>query len=605
VLKKTAVTVLALIAGAVAANAQSNANAYIRTNLVGNTTGLAPLVDPNMDDPWGISFSAASPFWVSDHFTGLATIYNGAGAINATVVKIPPGAASPAGSLGRPTGQAKPSTGFVIPAPNGKAASFIFATEDGTISAWNGGTTAVITVDNSAAKAVYKGLVVGTSANGPTLYAPNFRSGKIDVFDTNWNPVMLAGTFTDSAVPAGYAPFNIRLLTVSGVTNLYVAYAKQDANQFLDVAGPGNGYVSVFDQNGNLVSHLIDDGIRRVFGTPVINSPWGMAIAPASWGAFGGDLLVGNFGDGRMNAFNPTTGVLLGTLRDTNGAPIAIAGLWTLIFGNGGSGGDVNTLYFTAGRPDGDITPRGILGSLAPPEAITGVFNAASELSGPVAPGELIKIVGQTVGPSPAITATIPPTAPASSLATTVSGTSATVNGTAAPILYTNGTQTNIQIPYEVAGATTANLVLTVGTQTAAFTATVAPTAPGLFTINFTGLGQAVALNADGTVNSSTNPAARGSNIWLFATGAGVTNPADADGTFESDTSRVPVAPLSVTINGQNATVGTDGSTPKDVSGVLELMVTIPAGIATTGSVPVLLTAGGVTTTQPTVIFIK
>ena len=545
------------------------------------------------------------PVLGSDHFAGAATVYTGAGVASPTVVKIPPGVASPAGSLGRPTGQVKPSTGFVIPAPNGKAASFIFATEDGTISAWNGGTVAVITDDNSAAKAVYKGLAIGTSANGPTLYAANFRSGKIDVFDTNWNPIALAGNFTDSAVPAGYAPFNIWPLTVSGVTSLYVAYAKQDVNQFLDVAGPGNGYVSVFDQNGNLVSHLIDDALRRVFGTPVMNSPWGMAIAPASWGAFGGDLLIGNFGDGHINAFNPATGAFLGALQGTNGTPITISGLWAVIFGNGGSGGAVNTLYFTAGRPDGSTTPHGILGSLAPPEAITAVVNAASELPGPLAPGELVKITGQTVGPSPAVAATIPPAAPATGLATILGGTSATVNGTAAPILYTNGTQTNIQIPYEVAGSSTSTIVLTVGTQTATFTGKVAPTAPGLFTTNFSGQSQAVALNADGTVNSSTNPAARGSNIWLYATGAGVTSPADTDGATEIDSSHVPVAPLSVTINGVNATLGTHGSVSKDVSGVLELLVTIPASITTTGSVPVVLTAGGVATTQPSVIFIK
>jgi uncharacterized protein (TIGR03118 family) len=605
VLKNVAVAVFALTAGVVAASAQGNANSYIQTSLVGNVTGLAAVVDPNLDDPWGVSFSATGPFWVSDHFNGTATLYNGAGAITPLVVTIPPGVASTAGSPGRPTGQVKPSTGFVIPAPNGKAASFIFATEDGTISAWNSGTAAVITVDNSAAKAVYKGLAIGTSANGPTLYAANFRSGRIDVFDTNWNPITLAGTFTDPGVPSGYAPFNIKPLTAGGVTNLYVAYAKQDANQFLDVAGPGNGYVSVFDENGNLVSHLIDDALRRVFGTPVLNSPWGLAIAPASWAAFGGDLLVGNFGDGRINAFNPASGALLGTLQGTSGTPIAIAGLWTLAVGNGGSGGDVNTLYFTAGRPDGSTTPRGILGSLAPPEAITAVLNAASELPGPVAPGELVTIVGQTVGHSPPVAATIPPAAPATGLTTTLSGTSATVNGTPAPVLYTNGAQTNIQIPYEIAGSSTANLVLTVGTQTATFSGTVAPTAPGLFTTNFSGQSQAVALNADGTVNSSTNPAARGSNIFLYGTGAGVTMPADTDGATESGPNHVPVAPLSVTISGLNATLGTDGSTPRDVSGVVELMVTIPAGITTTGSVPVVLTAGGVATTQATVIFIK
>ncbi len=222
---------------------------------------------------------------------------------------------------------------------NGKGASFIFATDDGTISAWNGGSPAFIQIDNSALKAVYKGLAIGMSAAGPTLYAANFRSGKIDVFNASWAPTTLAGSFSDPAVPSGFAPFNIWNLNNS----LYVTWAKQDANKFLDVGGAGNGYVSVFDLNGNLLTHLISGG--------ALNSPWGVAIAPPVWGAFGGALLVGNFGDGRVNAFNLTTGAQLGTLQDVNGNPITISGLWALVFGVGGArGGDVKTLYFTAGR---------------------------------------------------------------------------------------------------------------------------------------------------------------------------------------------------------------------------------------------------------------
>jgi uncharacterized protein (TIGR03437 family) len=453
--------------------------------------------------------------------------------------------------------------------------------------------------DNSVAKAVYKGLAIGTSAGGPTLYAANFRSGGIDVFNSNWAPTTLAGNFSDPGILPGYAPFNIWNLN----NNLYVTYAKQDANKFLDVAGPGNGYVSVFDLNGNLLTHFADDhSIAGLFRGPVLNSPWGVTIAPAGWGAFGGAVLVGNFGDGRINAFDSKTGNFLGTLKDASANPISIAGLWAIAFGNGGNGGDVNTLYFLAGVPNGSTTPRGVLGSIAPPAAITSILNGASQLAAAIAPGEIVRIGGQTVGPSPAVSATIPP---ATALLTTLGGTSVTVNGIAAPVLYTNGSQTNIQIPYALAGATSASIVLTTGTQTLpAITVPVAPVSPGIFTTDFSGAGRMVALNADGSVNSSTNPAMRGTAIWFFATGGGVTNPADKDGAAETDTSRVPVAPLSVTVGGTQATLGVNGSTPRDVSGVLQIMVTVPAGI-TSGTAAVVLTVGGVATSQSTFVYVK
>jgi uncharacterized protein (TIGR03118 family) len=588
-----------------AAAQTTGANAYVQTNLVGNVKGLAPVVDPNLVDPWGISLSTGSPFWVSNHLSATSTLYNGAGTITPTVVKILPGAASAAGAVGRPTGQVQNNLStatpipFLLPAPNGKTASFIFDTDDGTISAWNGSvvaSTAVITVDNSAAKAVYKGLAIGTSAAGPTLYAANFRSGKIEAYNSMWKSATLTGTFTDAAVPTGFAPFNIWNLN----NQLYVTYAKQDANQFLDVAGAGNGYVSIFDLNGNLLTHLISGG--------ALNSPWGVAIAPANWGAFGGALLVGNFGDGTINAFNATTGVQLGTLQSAGGTSIAIAGLWALVFGNGKSGGDTNTLYFAAGVPNGSTVPRGILGSIAPPAAITSLVNAASFVSGTVAPGEIVLITGQTVGPSPSVTSTIPTKGNLPTIANAtvpVNTTSVTFNGTPAPIVYAGSAATAVQVPYEIAGASSANIVLTVGTQTApTWTLPVAATAPGLFTINFTGAGQVVALNADGSVNSQANPAARGSNIMLFATGEGVTNPADTDGIVEADNSRIPTATIAVTFNGLSATVGSDTSFPKDVSGVLDLTVTVPLNI-TPGLSNVVLTAGGVATTQATNVYVK
>ena len=597
-MNKVAATLALMLAGTFAVKAQTNA--YLQTVLVSNVPNGTAVVDANLVDPWGISFSATSPFWVSDHLSGKSTLYNGAGVINATVVTIPPGTASPPGTLGRPTGQVKPPTttpvSFVIPAPNGKAASFIFAADDGTISAWNAGTAATITVDNSAQNAVYKGLDVGTSTVGPTLYAANFRSGKIDVFDASWAPVTLAGSFSDLSVPAGFAPFNIWNLNGS----LYVTWAKQDAAKFLDVAGAGNGYVSIFDQNGNLLIHLVS-------GAP-LNSPWGVAIAPAVWGAFGGAVLVGNFGDGKINAFDPGLGTLMGSLQDNTGSPISIAGLWAIVFGNGGNGGDTKTLYYTAGQPDGSSVARGQLGSLAPPAAIQAIVNAASQIPLPVAPGEIAEIDGQTVGPSPALAAPIPPAA--AGLGTTLGGTTVTVNGISAPVLYTNGGQTNIQIPYEVAGSTTATVILKTGSQTTAiFTVPVAPASPGIFTVDFSGKNQAVALNADGTVNSSTNPALRGSTITLFGTGEGTTIPASADGMLQTDTSRIPVASVNVAFNGFISKPASATSTPQDVSGILQIQAVVPTSLIP-GQVSVALNVSGVstvdvTTVQFTSIFVR
>ena len=207
-------------------------------------------------------------------------------------------------------------------------------------SAWNGGTTSTIEADNSAKGAVYKGMALGANASGPQIYAANFNAGTVDVFDGKFAAVKAAGGFTDATIPAGFAPFNVANLG----GKLYVAYAKQDSAKHDDASGAGNGFVDIFDMDGNFQKRLISNG--------PLNSPWGMAIAPATFGAFGGALLVGNFGDGTINAFDASSGTQLGTLDDTSGKAIAIEGLWALQFGNGKNGGDVNTLYFTAGPGD-------------------------------------------------------------------------------------------------------------------------------------------------------------------------------------------------------------------------------------------------------------
>ncbi len=382
-----------LLAAAIAAQGQTPPNVYLQVNIVSNVAGGAAVTDPNLVDAWGIS-NAGTPFWVSDHVSGLSTVYASTGVASATVVTIP--AATGTGT-GKPTGQVQNSAGAAFTLANGNNASFIFCTEDGQIVGWNSGSAKLgeVKVNNNAKGAVYKGMAIGTSAAGGTLYGANFHSGKIDTWGPGFAAVTLAGTFTDASVPSGFAPFNIWNLG----TSLYVEYAKQDSKQFLDVAGAGNGYVSVFDQNGNLLQHLISGG--------PLNSPWGVAIAPANWGAFGGALLVGNFGDGRINAFNLTTGASLGALQGSTGTPITISGLWGLLFGTG-TKADVNTLYFTAGMPDGSSIPRGLIGSIAPPSAVTALVNAASWQAGPIAPGELVVIGGQTVGAIPLVSATIP-----------------------------------------------------------------------------------------------------------------------------------------------------------------------------------------------------
>jgi uncharacterized protein (TIGR03118 family) len=553
----------------------AGANLYLQHNLVSNIAGAADVTDPNLVDPWGLSFSASSPFWVSNHLSGTATIYNGSGAITALVVTIPAGGG--AKTLGRPTGQVQNSTtSFVL--ANGKPASFIFATDDGTISAWNTGSVAQVMVDNSNVSAVYKGLAINTSASGPMLYAANFRSGRIDVFNGTFSPTTVAGGFTDPNLPSGFAPFNIWPLN----GKLYVTYAKQDSAQFLDVAGPGNGFVDVFDFNGNLLNRLVSNS--------ALNSPWGVAIAPAGWGAFGGNLLVGNFGDGTVNAFDVNTGNKLGTLQDANGNTISIAGLWALAFGNGGRGGDPSTLYFTAGVPDGTTTARGFLGSIAPPAAISVIFNAAGGETAAIAPGEIVAIAGQTVGPSPLVPGVLPSSG---FLGSAIGATSVTFNNLPAPVIYASAAQTAVIVPYGIAGSATATVVLKTGSQTtAAFSIPVAASVPGVFTSTASGSGSAVAFNQDGTVNSAANPAVKGSVVVLFATGEGVTNPPGQDGLIAStDILREPVLPVTLAIGGVNAQVLYAGSSPGNVAGVMEVEAVVPA-TAASGADAVLLSVG-------------
>ena len=357
---------------------------FSETPLVSDGFVPAPTIDPNLKNPWGIAFGPGSPLWVADNNSGFSTLYNGSGVKQSLEVTIPPPGGSPAGTTAAPTGTVfNATTDFQV---GSKKAAFIFATEDGTISAWNSGTNAVLEVDNSASNAVYKGLAVGNNATGNFLYATNFRSGKIDVFDRNFAPATLAGTFTDPtlAAPApgkpGFAPFGIQNLG----GKLYVSYALQNAEQHDDVAGVGNGFVDVFDTNGNFLQRLISGG--------QLDSPWGLTIAPASFGTFGNDLLVGNFGNSRINAFDPTTGAFKGTLQDGTGTNLSLSdmtdakGLWAITFGGGGNGGDPNTLFFSSGVND---EQDGLFGTVQattavplPKAAFTGLIGIGAILGG-------------------------------------------------------------------------------------------------------------------------------------------------------------------------------------------------------------------------------
>ncbi len=330
----------------------STAQKYEQKNLVSDVPGLAKVTDPNLVNAWGIDFSGGSPVWVADNHTGLSTLYTGTGSIVPLVVTIPPPkgveiTASPTGLVFNGFGA------FTVRAHDKSGASvFIFDTEDGTISGWSPGvdlTHAILAVDNSGSGAVYKGLAIGQNANGTFIYASNFNSGWVEQYDSSFKWVR---SFTDPTLPAGYAPFGIR--TLNGM--LYVTFALQDAAKHDDTKGPGHGFVDIFDLDGNMIKRLTSHG--------ALNSPWGLEIAPANFGQFSGALLVGNFGNGHINAFDPMTGTPLGHMIRPSGVTLEISGLWGLHFGNGAAAGPTNTLLFTAGPQD---ESHGLFGSIALP----------------------------------------------------------------------------------------------------------------------------------------------------------------------------------------------------------------------------------------------
>ena len=311
---------------------------YAATGLVSDGTST-PYTDANLVNGWGVAFNPQGFVWVADAATSKSTLYDGNGVPQSLVVSIPDGTAGSAS----PTGIVfNGSTDFVVTQGAASGPSvFIFVGEAGTVSGWSptvNATSAVTAFDGAAAGSIYKGATLATQGAANFLYATDFHNAAVHVFDTSFAKVTPAGGFADPTLPAGDAPFGIQ--AIGG--NIYVSYAMQDAAAEDDVAGAGLGAVNVFDSAGNLVKHLIAPG-------GALNAPWGMAMAPANFGPFSNALLVGNFGDGKINAFNPSTGAMLGTVSKADGTPIVIDGLWGIAFGNGLHSQPTNTLFFASG----------------------------------------------------------------------------------------------------------------------------------------------------------------------------------------------------------------------------------------------------------------
>lgn len=317
---------------------------YQQTNLVSDVPGLAATTDSHLVNAWGLTRSSGSPWWVADNGTGVSTLYTGTGAIVPLVVTVPvpPGGTPPS----TPTG-----TVFNATAADFLGDRFIFVTEDGTISGWSGGTSAVLR-KNFAGSAIYKGVTIAKINGVNFLYAANFFGGAVDVFDSNYMPVTLAaGAFSDPTLPEGFAPFNVQ--NIGG--KVFVAFAKQDEDMEDEVAGPGLGFVDEFDSSGNL--------LMRLRSGRWMNAPWGLVLTPSKFGKLSNRLLVGQFGSGQIASFDPDTGNFQGLMRGAHGQPLTIDGLWALGFGNDAGAGSSKTLFFTAGIDDEE---HGLFGTITP-----------------------------------------------------------------------------------------------------------------------------------------------------------------------------------------------------------------------------------------------
>lgn len=328
-------TALPLQAADPASAGHSGRGAFAVRNLVSDVPGRAEHTDRNLVNGWGLAFGPTTPAWVADNGTDVSTVYDGNGNVLPLVVAIPGGA---------PTGIVFNDTeAFRVRMGRARAPSrFVFASEAGVIAGWSPDVdrTHAIAQFHARDGAIYKGLALASSSHQPHLYATDFHNAKIDVLDGRFRRVRLSGSFTDPHLPSGFAPFGIQ--TIGG--RLYVTYAKQDRDREDDLHGPGLGFVDVFDAEGHLLQRLASRG--------ALNAPWGLARAPEHFGRFGGDILVGNFGDGTINAYDPRTGAFAGSLRGPDGRRIVIDGLWGLSFGNGVPTQSRDTLFFAAGPDD-------------------------------------------------------------------------------------------------------------------------------------------------------------------------------------------------------------------------------------------------------------
>lgn len=332
--------------------------AYVVHNLVSSVQGKADHLDPLLKNPWGMVFNPAGPVWIANNATNTSTLYDGAGVQTPLIVLIPAGGSPPANLTGAsaPTGIVFNGTKDFAVSVMGQAptpSNFIFSGEGGTIAGWALMVNPLLTVtmyDGSAAGAVYKGLAIASNGSANFLYATDFHNHTVDVFDKNFAKVSSAGGFKDPSLPPDFSPFGIQAIN----DRVYVTYAQKSASSDDEGDGAGLGYVDVFDADGNLIQQLVAGG--------ALNAPWGIALAPADFGSFGNDLLIGNFGDGAINAYDPGTGKFAGTLSAADGTPIQIPGLWGFAFGNGLMSQAANALYFTAGI-NGEAD--GLYGSIA------------------------------------------------------------------------------------------------------------------------------------------------------------------------------------------------------------------------------------------------
>ena len=333
--------------------------AYSNHVLVSDGSVPADFTDPNLKNGWGVSFNPQGPVWVSDNHTGKSPLYDGTGKPQSLVVTIP----GVGGQAGAPTGVVfSGGSDFVVTANNAAGtpvsgpSRFIFVTEDGTIAGWapNVNLTMAIVVPTPAHDANYKGVTLGGNGTTHLLYAADFNNERVDVFDGAFKPVMTPGAFMDPHLPKGYAPFGIQ--AING--DIYVTYAKHEPGNDDETAGPGLGFIDVDSPDGVLLGRFASRG--------ALNAPWGLALAPLSFGDFGGALLVGNFGDGTINAYSPRTGRWLGTLRDRSGHRLRIDGLWGLSFGNGVAAQKTNSLYYAAGPNDEANGAYGVIEPMKP-----------------------------------------------------------------------------------------------------------------------------------------------------------------------------------------------------------------------------------------------